>query len=87
MLEEVEAVVVEHPRVADEPPVTPHVVVLGPGDRCLVIRLGRDGIRNSTVGEALVVGLEDGFGGFGGGSDDGGDGAEAEGHEWAIGFG
>nr|GMC93964.1 hypothetical protein RchiOBHm_Chr7g0200261 [Ipomoea batatas] len=75
----VEALVSEHPRAADSPAVAPPVVAGDPGEGGLRVGLGGDDVRDGAGGEYLFLFLEDFLGGFRRGSDDGGDGAEAEG--------
>lgn len=75
VLEEVEALGCEHLGAAYAPAVAPAVVSGDPGEGVFGVGLSSDGVGNGAVGEVLVVGLEDFFGGVRGGGDDGGDGA------------
>lgn len=77
----------EQLRVAYTTAIAPAAVAGDPCKGVCVVGLCSDNFRDSSCGQGLVVFLEDFFGSFGGGSDDGGDGAEAESHEWAMEFG
>lgn len=73
VLEGVEALSREHLGAAYAPAVAPPVVSGRPGEGVFRVGLGSDGVRYKAVGEGLVVGLEDFFGGVPGGGDDGRD--------------
>lgn len=84
MLEEVEALGGKHLGVAYASAVAPTVVAGDPGQGTFRIGLSSHGVGDGTVGEGLVVGLEDFFGGDRGGCHYGGDRTETEGHEGAV---
>ena len=87
MLKGVESLHSEQLGVAYPTAIAPPAIAKGPCKGRLRVRLGGDNIRNSTVGEGLLMCLEDLFGCFSGGGDDGGDITKTDSHKRAIDFG